>query len=55
MYVREKGRITNKNYQELVKVSRQTASRYLIELVRKGIFEQIGSIGTGTYYKVPNK
>ena len=41
LYVKEKGSITNKEYQELFKVSRQTATRDLSELVKLGIFERV--------------
>ena len=41
LYVKENGSVTNKEYQELFKVSRQTATRDLSELVRLGIFERV--------------
>ncbi|QDA30606.1 DeoR family transcriptional regulator [Thermococcus indicus] len=41
LYVKEKGSITNKEYQELFKVSRQTATRDLGSLVKLGIFERV--------------
>ena len=49
-YVKEKGRITNKEYQGLFGVSKPTASRELDDLVRKGILERIGATGRGAYY-----
>jgi ATP-dependent DNA helicase RecG len=49
-YVKKNGKITNKEYQELTKTSRQTASRDVEELVKKGIFDMIGKTGKGTYY-----
>ncbi|NJE12844.1 helix-turn-helix domain-containing protein [Thermococcus sp. LS2] len=52
LYVKEKGRITNKEYQELFGVSEATATRDLKELVKRGIFEKIGVTGKGTYYKL---
>ncbi len=42
MYVKEKGKITNKEYQREFSVSRQTATRNLTELVNKGLFELHG-------------
>jgi ATP-dependent DNA helicase RecG len=51
-YVKEKGRITNKEYQEMFKVSRETASRDLAELSEKGLFENSGSKGAGSYFKL---
>lgn len=50
MYVREKGKIANKEYQEIAKVSKPTATRDLSELVSKNILEQIGITGRGTQY-----
>ncbi|WP_461863915.1 ATP-binding protein [Thermococcus sp.] len=50
LYVREKGRISNKEYQGLFGVSKPTASRELDSLVRKGILERVGVTGRGTYY-----
>jgi ATP-dependent DNA helicase RecG len=51
-YVREKGKITNKEYQELNRISRATATRDLQELVEKKILEQFGSKGQGTFYRL---
>ena len=43
MYVKEKGRITNKDYKELIKdISRITATRDLTNLVEKGILKKVG-------------
>ncbi|HRV05090.1 MAG: Divergent AAA domain protein [candidate division TA06 bacterium ADurb.Bin131] len=50
LYVKEKGKITNKEYQELNKVSDRTATRDLVVLVNKNIFDQIGTTGKGTNY-----
>ncbi len=49
-YVKEKGKITNKEYQSIAGTSKRTASRDLKELINKGIFKQIGATGKGTYY-----
>lgn len=38
MYVKEKGKITNKEYQEIADVSKPTATRDFTELVEKNIF-----------------
>lgn len=43
MYVKEKGRITNKEYQGLTGVSRATATRDLVELVEKGLLKIVGT------------
>ena len=44
MYVKERGRITNSEYQEIVNVSRQTASRDLSDLVDKEILTTKGKL-----------
>jgi len=50
-FVKEKGRITNTEYQKVTEVLKREASRDLKELVDKGVFEKPGSItGKGTYY-----
>ena len=49
--VKEKGRITNTEYQKVTEVLKREASRDLKELVDKGVFEKPGSVtGKGTYY-----
>lgn len=50
-YIRENGSIDNSTYQELNDISRQTATRDLGELTRKGIIKQKGK-GPGTYYEL---
>jgi ATP-dependent DNA helicase RecG len=49
-YVKEKGKITNTEYQEISNTIKRTASRDLAELVSLKIFEQIGTTGKGTEY-----
>jgi len=50
-FVKEKGRITNTEYQKVTEVLKREASRDLKELVDKGVFEKPGSTtGKGTYY-----
>ncbi|MDR0606159.1 MAG: putative DNA binding domain-containing protein [Bacteroidales bacterium] len=51
LYVKEKGKITNKEYQEINNISERTASRDLEELFQNNIFERIGE-GKSTYYKI---
>ncbi len=51
-YVMENGRITNKEYQALHDVSRNTASGDLTDLVSKGIFDSSGTSGAGSYYEL---
>ncbi len=51
-YVKEKGKITNKDYQELNSVAKPTATRDLAELVEKfGILKNTGK-GAGSYYEI---
>ena len=47
LYVKESGKITNKEYQKVCGVSERTASRDLSDLVSKKIFEQKGTTGRG--------
>ncbi|MEA3414649.1 MAG: ATP-binding protein, partial [Thermodesulfobacteriota bacterium] len=50
VYAKKNGRITNKNIQELFKVSRETATRDLIFLLEKDILLSSEIKGAGTYY-----
>ncbi|MEA3432647.1 MAG: DeoR family transcriptional regulator [candidate division WOR-3 bacterium] len=50
MYVKERGKITNKEYQRLCNTSERTVTRDLSSLVSAEIFEQIGMTGKGTEY-----
>jgi ATP-dependent DNA helicase RecG len=52
MYVKEKGKITNKDYIKLSGISRQMATIDLGELVDKGIFIKSGKAGKGIAYKL---
>lgn len=42
--------LTNERYQEIVAVSKRTASSDLRDLVDKGILEKHGKTGKGTFY-----
>ncbi len=48
-YIKEKGRITNREYSEINKVSRVYAFKELSDLVSKRVFKQLGK-GRSTYY-----
>ena len=50
MYVKKKGRITNKEYQEIANISKPTATRELATLVNANLIEQQGATGKGTFY-----
>jgi ATP-dependent DNA helicase RecG len=52
MYVKEKGKITNTEYQDLLSASKRTASNDLKELVENNLLEKIGTRGRGTFYKL---
>ena len=52
LYVKEKGKITNREYQEINKISERTASREILELVRANIIEQSGTFGAGSFYQL---
>jgi ATP-dependent DNA helicase RecG len=57
MYVKKKGKITNKEYQEICNTSERTATRDLTDLVTREIFDQVGITGKGTNYilKTPQR
>jgi ATP-dependent DNA helicase RecG len=52
LYVKEKGKITNKDYQQLNNCSRNTASNDLADLVKKGIFKPSEVKGAGAFYQL---
>jgi len=52
LHVKEKGRITNKEYQEMNACSRNTASSELKDLVARLIFESSDMKGAGAYYRL---
>jgi ATP-dependent DNA helicase RecG len=49
-YIKKHWRITNKGYQEINDISRETAKRDLVELVRKNVLRKIGK-GRNVYYE----
>jgi len=51
-FIRGKERITNDEAERLLRVSNATAERYLNELEREDLLEQIGTVGKGVFYKV---
>jgi ATP-dependent DNA helicase RecG len=52
LYVKEKGKITNSEYQEINETSERTSSREIAELVNVDILEQAGTFGAGSFYKI---
>ena len=51
-FVKEKGKITNKEYQKVFGVARMTATRDLAELVQKGVLKSSDTKGAGSYYEL---
>ena len=52
LYMKEKGKISNKEYQTLNNCSRNTASNDLSELLEKDILISSGKRGAGSFYKL---
>lgn len=50
-YIKANGKITNREYVKLTGVSRRTATDELQDLVKKGIFTQVGK-GAGSHYQL---
>ena len=55
LYVKEKGRITNSEYQKINEIGKSVTIDELHDLVAKQILLRIGNVGRGTYYELPNK
>ncbi|MCW3108075.1 MAG: transcriptional regulator [Segetibacter sp.] len=51
-FVKEKGKITNKDYQKLNDCSRNTASNDLADLVQRGLFVPSETKGAGAFYQL---
>ena len=55
LFVKEKGKISNADYQKLFSVSKATATRDLTELIDKfDLLEKVGQTGAGTSYTLKN-
>lgn len=54
LYIKEKGTITNSEYQELTGTSRETSKRDLAQMIKWGILHKIGE-GKTTKYSVLKK
>ena len=51
-FAKERGSISNSEYQELVQVAKRTATRDLNQLISRDIFETSGIKGRGSSYKI---
>jgi len=51
-HLKNKGKITNSDYQTIFKVSRNTASRDLTDLVDKGMLKASSIKGAGSFYEL---
>ncbi len=52
MYVKDKGKITNKEYQEINQVSKRTSTSELTDLVSKYNLLENKGVGAGSFYKL---
>ena len=50
LYVKEKGKITNREYQKIANVKERLSTMELNDLVSKKILQKFGTTGRGTYY-----
>jgi len=50
VFVKQHGRITNKEYQDLTGVAERTALRDLADLMEKGVVAKVGEVGRGAHY-----
>jgi ATP-dependent DNA helicase RecG len=55
LYVKEKGKITNGEYQEINEIGKSVAIDELRNLVEKQVFARIGETGRGAYYELSNR
>ena len=55
LYVKDKGKVTNKEYQELNDIKKTVTATELQDLTDKGVLLKIGSTGRGTKYILPEK
>ena len=55
LYMKEKGKITNSEYQKINKIGKSVTIDELGDLVEKQVLFKIGETGRGTYYELKNK
>ncbi len=51
-FIKEKGKITNKDYQRINNCSRNTATNDFNQLIEKGVIKASGLKGAGAYYEL---
>jgi len=51
-FIRDKEKVTNNDIEKFLNVSNATAERYLDELEKEGLLEQVGETGQNVYYRV---
>jgi ATP-dependent DNA helicase RecG len=51
-FIKEKGKITNKDYQEINNCSRNTATNDFNQLIEKGVIKASGQKGAGAFYEL---
>jgi len=54
-FIKKNGSITNKQYQELTKITDRTALRDIKNLINKRVLLKIGTTGRATHYVIKNK
>jgi len=52
IHIKEKGEITNKEYQKITGIKDRLATIELNDMVNKEILERFGTTGRGTYYSL---
>lgn len=55
LYAKDKGKITNSEYQELNDIKKSVTATELQDLTDKGVLVKVGSTGRGTKYILPDK
>ncbi len=55
LFIKQNGSITNKQYQELSKVTDRTVLRDIKELINKRVLHKIGTTGRATHYVIKKK
>jgi len=55
LYAKDKGKITNSDYQEIKDIKKSVAATELQDLTDKRLLVKVGSTGCGTKYILPDK